>query len=449
MQAFRRSRPRATALLAGAALALSACGGGGEGGGEAQGDPESGTVSMLHAFTGQEDIAGIDAIIAAFEQEYPNIDVQAQGTNQFEQLTRTRIGGGQTTDILLHPQPGLIQEFVNQGAARPLDFIDRGQLEENLIPGTAQYGVFDDTLYAIPVKLGLKSTVWYSKPAFEAAGYEVPTTQEELLQLTERVAQEQDYAPWCIGIESGEATGWVATDWVEDILLRALGGEDYDRWVNGELDFSSPEVQSALEEYLLPIWTNDEYVFGGQAQIVREPFGTSLSGLIGDQPECLMNKMGVALESFIQENNPEAEFGTDYDFFYYPTIVGTEVGNPALVGGDLAALYSDNAAAQTFMQWLARPEAGRAWAERGAFLSPYRDFDASIYPTESGKRAAEILQSADFVRFDGSDLMPADVGSSSQEGSFWLEMTQFAGGNQQLGESLQQIDELYNQVAGS
>lgn len=447
---FRRTGVRATAALAGAALALAACGGGDEGGsGEAQGDPESGSVTMLHAFTGEGDIAGIEAMIAAFEEEYPNIDVQAQGTNQFEQLTRTRVGGGQSPDVLLHPQPGLLTEFVNQGAAVPLDFIDRAALEESLIPGFEQYVTVDDELYAIPVKVGLKSTVWYSKPAFEAAGYQIPQTQEELLQLTDQIAAAGGPAPWCIGIESGEATGWVATDWVEDVLLRTIGPDQYDAWVAGELPFDAPEIEQALQEYMAPIWTNDAAVFGGRAQIVREPFGTSLSGLIGSPPECYLNKLGFALESFIQENNPDAQYGTDYDFFYYPPVSSNDVGSPALVGGDLAALYSDNAAAQTFMQWLATPDSGTAWAERGAFLSPYRDFDASLYPSESGRKAAEILSSADFVRFDASDLMPADVGASSQEGSFWLEMTQFASGDETLQEALTQIAELYGSISGS
>lgn len=444
------------ALLLVLAVIASACAGGddgddgaseGAGGGEVEA-ADSGELTILHAFTGDADVAGLQAIIDAFNEEYPDIEVSQEGSNDFESLARTRVGSGTPPDIMLHPQPGLLEDFVSQGVVEPLDEIDLAAIEGDLVGGLADLVTFDGELYAFPVRLSFKSLVWYNKPVFDAAGYEIPETWDDMLALTEQIAADGEYAPWCIGIESGDATGWTATDWVEDILLRTLGLEQYNAWVAGELDFASPEVQGAIEEYMVPIWTNDEYVNGGRENIAREAFGTAVNGILGGEDgECVLHRQATFIEGFISEADPEAEFGTDYDFFYLPPI-DPEIGSPALGAGDLAARYTDNGAAVTFMEFLATAEAGEGWAAQGAYLSPFTTFDDSIYPTDSARRAAELLNEADFFAFDGSDLMPGDVGSSSQQGSFWLEMTNWISGNTELGDALSNIDALYDQVAG-
>ena len=407
---------------------------------------------MLHAFTGEEDVAGLNAIIDAFNEEYPDITVLQEGTGDFESLARTRIGAGSEPDIILHPQPGLLEDFYNQGAVEPLDdVVDVDQLEADAVGGLLDLVTFDDQLYGVPMRLSLKSLVWYNPATFEAGGYSVPETWDEMMELTEAMANDDIVnSPWCIGIESGDATGWVATDWIEDILLRTIGPDAYDEWVAGDLAFSSPEVQGAIEEYMVPIWTNDDYVFGGQAQIAREAFGTSVTGILGDPDdglECGLHRQATFIEGFIEESAPDAEFGTDYDFFYLPPI-DPEHGTPTMGGGDFAAVYTDNAAAFTLVNWLTTPEAGEGWAAQGGFLSPFAPvFDGSVYPSDSARTASEILAESTAFRFDGSDTMPGDVGSSSQSGSFWIEMTDWIQGNQTLDEALENIDELFEEVS--
>jgi alpha-glucoside transport system substrate-binding protein len=445
-------RARWLPFLIALALAAAACnGGGGDGGdgdGEGGGDAESGEVTLLHAFTGEEDVAGLNAILDGFREEFPDITVREEGSNDFESLARTRVGAGNAPDVMLHPQPGLLEDFIAQGVVQPLDFVDTGRLEEEMVGGLVDLGTFDGTYHALAVRLSVKSLVWYNPQTFEAGGYEAPETWSELMDLTEQMANDDLVdAPWCIGIESGDATGWVATDWVEDILLRAIGPEDYDRWVEGELAFASDEVQGAIEEYMVPIWTNDDYVFGGQQQIAREAFGTSVAGLLGDDPECGLHRQATFIEGFLEDADPDAEFGTDFDFFYLPPIEEGTGESPVLGGGDFAALYSDNAAARTFIEYLSQAEAGEPWAERGGYLSPFAPvFDDSVYPTDSSRRASEILSEADDFRFDGSDLMPGDVGSSSQSGSFWIEMTNWITGQKELDQALQDIDSLYESI---
>ncbi len=445
--------PRYLAAIGAVAMIATACSGGGGGGdGEVidlSAEPDTsveGEVSILHAFTGEEDVGGLNAIIDAFNEQYPNITVEEQGDNNFESLARTRVGSGQAPDIILHPQPGLLNDFYNDGATRILTPADN--LESDLVGGLFELGTINGDFSAVPMRLSLKSLVWYNVPAWEAGGYEIPETWAELQALTEEIAANGDVeAPWCIGMESGDATGWVATDWVEDILLRDIGPEAYDEWVAGDLDFASDEVKSAIEDYMVPIWTNDDYVFGGRENIAREPFGTSINGILtGEGGDCMLHRQATFIEGFIKEANPDATFGEDYDFFFLPGIEDGAGGTPALGAGDYAALYSDNEAAVEFMKFLTTPEAGEGWAARGGFLSPFTTFDAEVYPTESSKRAGELLADATSFRFDGSDLMPADVGASSGDGAFWNEMTAWITGQAELEEALASIDEKYDEV---
>lgn len=464
----RKARPaRATRLIAATAAAgllLAACGGDGDEGGsdgEAEGDGGSGeasgdaidlsgeantelegSFSILHAFTGEADVGSLQAVIDGFNEVYPNIEVEQQGDNNFESLARTRVQSGQAPDILLHPQPGLLEDFYNAEANYILSAPD--DLGDRLVSGLLDLGSVNDDLVAVPLRLSLKSLVWYNKPAFDAGGYEIPETWDDLLALTEQIAADGDVsAPWCIGVESGDATGWTATDWIEDILLRAIGPEQYDAWVEGELGFASDEVQGAIEENLVPIWTNDDYVLGGRENIARTAFGEAVIGITtGEGGDCMLHRQATFIEGFIEENAPDAEFGTDYDFFFLPSI-DEEFGDPALGAGDYAALYTENEAAVEFLKYLTTAEAGEPWAERGSFLSPFTDFDNSIYPSESTRKSATLLSEATSFRFDGSDLMPANVGSSSSDGSFWNEITAWVTGQVELGDALSAIDETY------
>lgn len=437
--------------LAGAgavALFAAACGGGGgETGGnvDISGEADtsvSGEVEILHAFTGEADVAGLNAIIDDFEAMYPDITVNEQGDNAFESLARTRVNSGQAPDIILHPQPGLLSDFYNEGATFTMTPPD--SLEDELIGGLIDLGTFDGNYTAVPMRLSLKSLVWYNVPAFEAGGYEIPDTWDELVALTEQIAADGLVdAPWCIGIESDDATGWVATDWTEDVLLRTIGPDRYDDWVAGDLAFASDEVRGAIEDYIAPIWTNDDYVFGGQEQIARENFGTAIVGITtGEGGDCMLHRQATFIEGFISDQAPDAEYGTDYDFFLLPSI-NEEFGKPALGGGDFAALYTDNPAAAEFMKFLTNAEAGEGWAAAGGFLSPFATFDSSVYPTESSRTSGELLAGASSFRFDGSDLMPSDVGASSADGSFWNEMTAWITGQVELEDALSSIDETY------
>jgi len=244
------------------------------------------------------------------------------------------------------------------------------------------------------------------------------------------------YTPWAIGIESSGATGWVATDWLEDIMLRIHPPEVYDAWVAGEVKFDSPEFREALD-YLAEIWFNEDYVLGGREGIVLTPFGDAVTPIAVDPPAALMHRQANFIMGFMPEGG--AEVGPTLGFFYLPPI-DSAMGRPVLGAGDLLGPMQDRPEVRAVMRYLATGLSTKAWLEQGGFVSPHNDTPLDWYPTDVDRGIAEILAAATTFRFDASDLMPGAVGA----GTFWTGMTDYVNDeNANLDRILQSIDSSY------
>jgi alpha-glucoside transport system substrate-binding protein len=276
-----------------------------------------------------------------------------------------------------------------------------------------------------------KSIVWYPKKAFEASGYEIPQTWDELMALTQQIADDGDTA-WCIGLESGAATGWVATDWMENVMLRTTSLENYDKWVKGELPFSSPEVKHAAE-VMSEIWLNDDYVHDGRAGIVSTFIGDAPVPMFEDPPKCWLHAQASWITDFFGEG---LESGVDYDFFYMPPIDET-YGKPVLVAGDIMVMFNDRPEVRALMEYFSSGTSVEPWIKLGGAISPHYDSSADWYTNDIDRKVAQIMLEADSLRFDASDLMPGEVGA----GSFWKGMTDYVSGSVDLDTALKEIDE--------
>jgi alpha-glucoside transport system substrate-binding protein len=433
----RIGRPsRLIALLGVLALLLAAClgesGDDGDGDGAAGGEDGGGggqEVSIMSPWV-EVDGENFEAALAGWEEETGNT-ISHEGSGDFETLVNTRVQGGNPPDIAMVPQPGLVQSLVDQGAARPVgDFV--GDYQASVGDAVYDLGVYNDDLYGVIYDVTLKSLVWYPTPAFTDGGYEPPETWDDMLALTDQIKADGEVTPWCMGIESAGATGWVITDWFEDIMLRAHGPEVYQQWVNHEIPFTAPEVQEVGELFAELAFT-DGNVLGGRQSIVTTPFGDALNPMFEDPPACLLGKQAQFITSFFPEDIQE-DVPANAGIFEFPSIEGGAEGSNLLIGGDQAILLTDNPAAQSLMEYLAGPDALASWAEQGGRLSPHEAF--AEYPDELNQQMADMVQNADSLSFDGSDAMPGAVGA----GSFWTEMTSWANGEVDLETALQNIE---------
>lgn len=394
----------------------------------------SGTVvSMAGPFVDEDQVKFEDSI-AAFEAA-TGIDIQYAGSKEFEASITIAVEGGDAPDVVDFPQPGLLNTLVQKGFVVDLNtVIDNAWLTQNFNSAWLDMGTMDSPdgsiLAGLFARANGKSFVFYPKAAFDAAGYTVPETWDDLMALTQQIADDGG-KPWCIGIESGAATGWPMTDWIEDVLLRTTSLENYDKWVAGTLKFDSPEVRNALS-YITAIWFNDDYVYGGRASIVTTAFGDAPTPMFDETPGCWLHRQGNFITSFFPEGKVA---GVDYDFFYLPPI-DPQYGKPVLGAGDFYAMFNDRPEVRAVMQFFSTGDSIIGWVEAGGVIAPYNDISLDAYADPVTRGVAEILANATSFRFDGSDLMPGAVGA----GTFWKNMTDYVSGTIDEDTALQQID---------
>ncbi|QZY28516.1 ABC transporter substrate-binding protein [Nocardioides coralli] len=369
-----------------------------------------------------------DAHKASYEvfEECTGATVEYEGSSEFEAQLVVRVQGGNAPDIAYIPQPGLLATLVRDTGeivAAPDPVSDN--VDEFFGEDWRLYGTVDDTLYAAPLGANVKSFVWYSPKKFQQEGWEVPETWDDMIALSDQIAQ-SGMKPWCAGIESGDATGWPTTDWLEDVMLRTAGADTYDQWVNHEIPFDDPAVVEALDQ-VGEILKNPDYVNGGIGD-VKSIATTAFQegGLPILDNECALHRQASFYAAQWPEGTEVAENGDVFAFYLPP--IGEEFGNPVLGGGEFVAAFSDEPEVQAFQTYLssdiwanekAKATPGSGWVSANTAL------EISNLNSPIDQLSAEILQDPEAVfRFDGSDLMPAAVGS----GSMWTEMTKWITG---------------------
>ena len=353
-------------------------------------------------------------------------DVRYAGSDSFEQQIVVDAEAGSAPNVAVFPQPGLVSDMAKRGFVTPLGDETANWVRDNYAAGQSwvDLGTFsgpdgNDGLFGLFYKVDVKSLVWYNPENFEDFGYDVPQSMEDLKALTEQMVADGN-TPWCIGLGSGGATGWPATDWVEDMMLRTQEPAVYDKWVFNEIKFDDPAVVGAIEEFG---WfaRNDDFVSGGAGAVASTDFRDSPKGLFSSPPQCMMHRQASFIPAFFPEGT---EMGLDADFFYFPAYEGKELGNPVLGAGTIWSITNDSTGAQALMEFLKSPIAHEVWMAQQGFLTPLKSVNTDLYATDTLKKMGEILLSADTFRFDASDLMPGGVGA----GSFWTGMVDYAGG---------------------
>ena len=392
---------------------------------KAFGDLKGKTVSVYTSITAPED-APHQASYKPFE-ECTGVTIKYEGSKEFEAQLPVRVKGGNAPDIAYLPQPGLLATMVATGQVKEAPPEVVANVEKNM-PDWKQLGTVDGKFYAAALGANVKSFVWYSPKAFADKGYQVPKTWAEMLALSDQIVKDNpsgDVKPWCAGIESGDATGWPATDWVEDVLLRTAGPEVYDKWVKHEIPFNDPQVATALAE-VGKILKNPKYVnggFGDVKTIASTSFQDAGQSIIDGT--CYMHRQA----SFYAANWPQGtKVGPDGDVwaFYLPAVDASS--KPVLTAGEFVAAFADRPEVKAFQTYLSSVEWANERAKTcgsGGCVTANKNADPNLLANPVDKLSATILtDKAATSRFDGSDQMPGAVGA----GTFWKGMTNWITG---------------------
>lgn len=371
------------------------------------------------------DQENVERVLDAFAKESGH-DVRYVGSDSFEQQIVVDAEAGSSPNVAVFPQPGLAAGMAKRGFLTPLPTDTAAWVRKNYAAGDSwvDLGTYADKngkkqLFGFYYKVDVKSLVWYSPENFEDAGYEVPETMEELKVLTRKIVDDGG-TPWCIGLGSGSATGWPATDWVEDLMLRIQPPAVYDKWITNEIKFDDPRVIAAIEEFGF-FARNDKYVAGGAGTVASTDFRDSPKGLFSSPPQGYMHRQASFIPAFFPEGTM---VGTDADFFYFPAYAGKDLGKPVLGAGTVWTITNDSKGAHDLIKWLREPKAHEIWMTRKGFLTPHKGVDPNKFGDTTLRKMNDILLNATTFRFDGSDLMPGGVGA----GSFWTGMVDYCGG---------------------
>ncbi|NGM13651.1 ABC transporter substrate-binding protein [Verrucosispora sp. WMMA2044] len=355
-------------------------------------------------------------------EDCTGIDIDHTGNAEFEAQLPVRVDGGNAPDLAFIPQPGLLQRFAEQGQIKAASAETKAMAEANYPADWLKYSTVNGTFYAAPLGSNVKSFVWYSPAMFQEKGWSVPTTWDDLIKLSDTIA-DSGIKPWCAGIESGDATGWPATDWIEDLMLRTQTPEVYDQWTTHQIPFNDPRVAEAVDR-AGTILKNEKYVnggFGGVRSIATTAFQDG--GLPITQGKCALHRQASFYANQWPEGTKVAEDG-DVFAFYFPAIDPAK-GKPVLGGGEFVTAFADRPEVQAVQTYLASGEHANSRAKIGDWVSANNKLDLANVANPIDKLSVELLQDDSTVfRFDGSDLMPAAVGA----GTFWKGMVEWING---------------------
>jgi alpha-glucoside transport system substrate-binding protein len=391
-----------------------------------------GSVSVVGSWSGSEQ----DSFLAMIKpwEDGTGTKVNYTGSRDLAAQLTTGVSSGNLPDLAGLPGPGLMKTWYQQQALKPLDFVDFNSYSSATPPGFADLGKADDgKLIGIFTKAAVKGLIYYSTKTFSTPP--APKTWDELNQLAQSTAK-GDTKEWCIGLESGAASGWPGTDWLEDIILRQSGPDVYDKWVKGEQKWTSPEVKQAWQTFGEAL----KNAHGGSQFVVNTAFGKAGNPLFANPPGCLFHHQASFITDFFK-NEGGAKDG-DFDFFPFPDI-NTQYAGSVTGGGDLFGMFNDTPQARSLLQWLLTPQAQEIWAKRGGFISANKNVATDVYPDDASKKAAEILQNAKTFRFDGSDQMPGEMGDA-----FNKAIVQFAQDQSKLDSILQNLDQTQSSAYG-
>jgi len=419
---------RALVVAMAAVFAAVACGGGGT--------QSAGSVKVMATWTGAEQ-ASFMAVMKPFTDS-TGITVAYEASRDQDALLTTRVASGNPPDLAAAPSPTLLTKFATQGKVKPLNnVVDMTALSSEVSKTWIDLGepTGDGKLYQVYSWVSLKGLIWYDPKNFQAKGYNVPNSWDSLLQLQQTI-KGGGTTPWCIGLESGAASGWPGSDWVKEIVLSQSGPSVYDAWWKGKQKWSSPEIKLAWQTWGQILGANDANVYGGAKSMAATNFADAGTPLFQTPPKCYMHNQASFITSFFQSANPSVVAGTDYNFFPLPDI-NSQFTGAHVVAGDAWSMFNDTPQAEKMIKYLTTADAQAIWVKRGGKISPNNKVPLDDYPDALSKSTAQILVKTQIGKYDAGDLMPADM-----KNAYWGAVLKFAANQGQLDSILANLDSI-------
>jgi alpha-glucoside transport system substrate-binding protein len=404
------------------------------------------TVTIYGGYSASDASAFQDELNIAFPAS-SGIKVKFTSLASFDTDITTKIRAGQAPDIAMWPQPGGL--LAQKSKLVPLDkLFGSAWLNADIktfVPGYQLLGKSGNTYYGLPVSGNLKSIVFYNPAVFKANGWKVPTTGAQFAALQTTIKNSGKAYPWCTGTESGNATGWSLTDWMEELVLKNYGVTVYNQWWQGKIKWTDPRIVKVGQQLAATLLA-DGQTQGGGAGVVARNFGLAATqGLFADTKAngaCALLKQGSFITGFFPDAiQAEIKAGNyaHVGVFAYPTPVGGQ--SAVLGGGDTAAVFHNTPAVAAVAKFIMSDKMGTHGyaAKASGFLSPHKTFNPSYFATPLAKKFQGIFNKASGFGFDGSDQAPPLVNQTE-----WSELSNWFAGKESQSAAFTLIANSYN-----
>jgi len=261
--------------------------------------------------------------------------------------------------------------------------------------------------YGVFFRLLPNSFIWYDIEKFKEAGSPFFVSYEAMIAFTRNRAS-NGVETWCLDSESGASTGWIATNWLEDLILHEYGPDVYDSWSQQSLLPGSKEVILSINEIGKLIFIENA-VYGGNERIVRKEFRNNFINLLSNETDCIFSWSGQYADYYMPE---ESEFGIDYDFFKFPSTKNPD----AMVGiGDILVALNNNSNSVIVFEKLTSDQFGAAWMiDEDSSYVPANMKNNNLVTNKLLIKQIELTKQAlqkDLFRYDASEVMERRIGA--------------------------------------
>ncbi|MDQ6710229.1 MAG: ABC transporter substrate-binding protein [Candidatus Dormibacteraeota bacterium] len=353
-------------------------------------------LHVIGTWIGDEQAAFL-AMVKPWETRSGN-KVDYEPSRDLDSLLAARLQAGEAPDLAGLSGPGQMADLARAGKLVDLgNVLDMNRMASQYGPGWVRLGTVNRKLVGVFVKASINGLIFYDPSAIASAGLDFtnpPKTWGELAADADRIVSTTQTTPWCIGVESGAASGWPGADWIKDFFLREAGPATYEKWSLGQEPWTSPEMKRAWQSFGA-IVNSASLAYGGKSYVLDTNFATAFEPMFQSPPGCYLHRQDQLLTQSIRNARPVSKVNA----FGFPD-VGTQYLGAQVVGGDLLGMFTDSPEARDLINYLTTGEAQQILVKRGGAVSPNKAVGLDAYPDPILRRAAALLAAANPPEFD-------------------------------------------------
>ena len=312
--------------------------------------------------------------------------------------------------IAIIPNPQGVVNLAEKGLIYNLQnlYIDENEISIIYSQHLNSIVSYNNEIYAGWLRLLPNSLIWYDIKKLEKQNVSLDSF-ESMINDTNQIA-DLGTSPWCLNSESAASSGWVQTNWLEDIILTKYGPDVYDKWSNLDIKSSNIKIYSSVK-LIGDLVFYPNHVFGGKNSIIFEEFRNLPKILFSDSSDCFLSWSGHYFRYFIPEN---LEYEVDYGVVSFPKINFEDT----VVGiGDNVVLVKNNKLSREVVSKILSKDFGNIWSSYSdtEFISANKFFDSKVINNELTVFEFDLIHKAlkrDVFRYDSSELMARPIGSN-------------------------------------